>query len=307
MRVADRVLAEKVKVPDLALQHPDLEEPGQSRKAIKAAAEFLRLRVPVIEATIVAEQVFSAPMMKIEDFPCVRPPWLAFWLEYARPRNAPPGCPDRWGLLVVQHNVERFAQQAQKREWPVDAEFSYSMCLFAELRSQIFGPCAQWDIAIDTRGLCQRADFTIMTSHLADEKDMTARLMYAGLQSICFLQCKNVHVVDGEPPPPKVARAQARKLGRPPLTYSVVKIDPFGTRKVRRDHGVSVHAAAPRRLHTVPGHFSHFGDCCPGVHEPKGLAFGKLTGMFWTPQHVRGDLEAGVVAHDYQIKPKQRA
>ena len=297
------VLAEKVKVPS---RLADMGSKG--REANQATAGFLRRHIPVIEATLVAEQVFGAPLMTLADFPCLTPPWPAFWLEYVRPRNATKATPERWGLLCVEEGIEHFAKQAADQRWPVSAERAFTMGLYAEYRSQVFGPCAQWEIAVDERGIGVQADYAVMDRNVRDEENTPdfERLMWTALQTITFFHCRNVHVVPGEPLPPKVAKAQTKKLGRAPLVYSVVKIDPFGQRKARAAANGGG-TAAPRRLHTVPGHFAHFGNCCPGVHEPHGLAFGKLTGMFWSPPHIRGDLEAGAVVHDYQMRPSGTA
>lgn len=83
MRLADLVLAERVKIPDL-VEFADAKRPGSLQKARQAnavTADFLRKRIPVVDASLVAEQVFGAPMMSLEDFPCLRLPWPMSWIE----------------------------------------------------------------------------------------------------------------------------------------------------------------------------------------------------------------------------------
>jgi hypothetical protein len=312
VRLADLVLAERVKVPDL-VQFADSIHPGQAEKARltnAASADFLRMRIPVIDASLVAEQVFGAPMMSLEDFPCLRLPWPMCWIEFARPRGVSQRIPERWGFAVIDMDIETFARNAQARNWPTDAEYGFIMTLYIQEHGQALGPCATWEVAVDERGIGITADYTILNADQAWEKENDqrehdfARMTFTALQAITFFHCRNVHVVPGEAPPPKVAAKQVKKLGRPLLAYSVVKIDPFRTRQARGE-GLGG-AASARRLHTVPGHYSHFGNCCPGVHEPHGKAFGTLTGMFWVPPHVRGDLEAGAVVHDYEVRPNGR-
>lgn len=631
MRIADLVLAQKVKIPTTLT---DVEHQKIARGLTEATSFFLQSRIPVIEASLVAEQVFTSPLMELEDFPCLAPPWEVFWLEYSRPHNAPPAAPERWGLICVEHGIGEFAKLAQERSWPVEAERSFSMELYAEFRSQVYGPCAMWEISIDDRGIGLKVDWTILSQHLRPSEldpgveQAFQKLMWSALQTITFLHCfggdtevvtragvlpisklagtevelltkdmklssdrscthwvrarvegfgqqptfdlrvrrdgheqvirttighrwfvgasarrntarevttvelrpgdrlvtvrppaaganckesavgvahglvygdgsrnaheswaeffgddreemlrffpsprvtrlpnrstgairvsglprsfkelpredegtaylfsflagwfaadghvgkqgqvvltsanadalhwmrrvglsrlgmvmgepqvvmrrgidgkvsplwsmlidrgsvsarffvreyhrvrfesmsvkanpnrwevvsvepsglieevfcavvpdteafviggmiltgncRNVHVVDGPRPERKVAAKQTKKLGRPPLTYSVVKIDPFKGRRASSG-GTAGGTGRSVRMHTVPGHFAHFGNCCPGSHEARGLAFGKLTGMFWVPQHVRGSLSEGAVVHDYVITP----
>lgn len=56
------------------------------------------------------------------------------------------------------------------------------------------------------------------------------------------------------------------------------------------------------RLHSVRGHVAHYGDCCPGRHEPGGLLSGRTTGRVWVPQHARGVAALGQTHQTYVIK-----
>lgn len=126
---------------------------------------------------------------------------------------------------------------------------------------------------------------------------MIAGLLPA-LQSIAFLHCKNA-VVDEVEPRPKLSARHRREHGRPLLRFQTVRLEVPRSRHASSDtrygNGDS-HA-----LHIVPGHFSHYGDCCPGAHEPHGLLFGRLSGVYWMPQHMRGNPARGVVQTDYDL------
>lgn len=61
----------------------------------------------------------------------------------------------------------------------------------------------------------------------------------------------------------------------------------------------STSPAVPARSRRRPVH--HYGDCCPGRHEPRGLLFGERTGRVWVPQHARGDAEMGTTRQTFHL------
>ncbi|MBZ0293363.1 MAG: hypothetical protein K8L99_12420, partial [Anaerolineae bacterium] len=114
-------------------------------------------------------------------------------------------------------------------------------------------------------------------------------ILYPALMSLQFLNCKNVELVDYEPSP---RIKQLSEKHRVPLdTYKVLKVNT--TRKVYPDREGDDSPSDPKRLHIVRGHFAHYTDEAP--------LFGKYTGTFWIPAHVRGDESVGMVVKDYEI------
>jgi hypothetical protein len=110
-----------------------------------------------------------------------------------------------------------------------------------------------------------------------------------------LLSCKNVvearHKIDRS-----LQKARHRK-GKQPLTeYRTVEIQVPITRFRREKSDESVEAVR-KRLHTVRGHFAEYA-------EDRRL-FGKHTGRFWIPAHVRGAQEAGAIIKGYSLEPKQ--
>jgi hypothetical protein len=301
MKLADLVVADRVRLPPAFLDQPDGATKGA---ALNEAVRGLLDRAPIIDATDVAEQIFASDSpLALSDFPLLAPPFPQFWLEYRRPPSAGAKTPKRWGVWVIEiphEGIQRFIAGREK-EWPAETWWGLGMTLYAEMDGQPYGPACLWDIALDSRGLGLQADWqgtTAVPRELADKAERSlATLMLCSLQTISFLHCRNVRTEPASTPP-RVAAKQAKKLGRPPLRYSVVKIAPFGSKGSGGGRGGP---SGPRRYHTVPGGFHHYGNCCPGVHEPHGLAFGKREGMFWVPMHARGNRRKGVVAHDYEI------
>lgn len=115
--------------------------------------------------------------------------------------------------------------------------------------------------------------------------------------------CRNVKT-DQVGIPPKLDKRHLRDHGRSLLRFQTVRLDV--PRKGSNSTGKGPSHVAPA-LHIVPGNFHHYGDCCPGGHEPKGLLFGKLTGVYWVPQHARGSAARGEVRSDFDLQVKGNA
>ena len=118
------------------------------------------------------------------------------------------------------------------------------------------------------------------------------------LLAICFAHCKGTEIEE-HPPSRQVRRAAERK--KEP-TFSFYTIDVRPTARVLREERTT--ASRPpadaeqgiaRALHICRGHFAHYT-----AEHP---LFGKYTGTFYRPMHLRGSVENGVVVKDYLIHP----
>lgn len=110
------------------------------------------------------------------------------------------------------------------------------------------------------------------------------------LLAMTFANCKNVFLQEHHTPP-KVARKRA-KAGKPIGTsYKTLLIDPM--REVLKTEGNVEKNGLKKALHICRGHFATYTDDKP--------LFGKVTGTFWKPMHVRGSKERGEVKKDYVI------
>jgi len=121
----------------------------------------------------------------------------------------------------------------------------------------------------------------------------TARVLgYAEvpLTAICFAHCKGVAITDRQQA--RQQRRAAERAGRPPLvTYKTIDIAPVT--RILREEGDVEHVGIKKALHICRGHFAHYT-------EDKPL-FGKHTGTFYIPMHVRGTAERGAVVKDYRV------
>lgn len=117
--------------------------------------------------------------------------------------------------------------------------------------------------------------------------------MYFLLQlylAISFMHCKNVE--HREEVPSYLERTAWKKKHRRRLVrYHVLDIDPM--RKVLDDDGGARTHGIGRALHICRGHFATYTEDAP--------LFGRHTGTFWKPQHVRGSAKSGVVVKDYRL------
>jgi hypothetical protein len=113
-------------------------------------------------------------------------------------------------------------------------------------------------------------------------------LMYA----LSVANCRNVEATETEPDLSRQQRRAAERKGEPIRRYYVLAIKPGrGGAEARRDSTDK----APRAMHLCRGHFA--------TYSAERPLFGKYSGTFWVPAHIRGSDELGVVAKDYQTTP----
>lgn len=118
--------------------------------------------------------------------------------------------------------------------------------------------------------------------------------------SLALMNTKNVELID-HPPPIKLSKKHEKKYGQPLVAYKTAQVSPMRT--VQRMDGDDAPSSERdtiskgiQPLHIVAGNFADYRDG-PGM-------FGnpKLKGVYWRPQHVRGNVERGVVVKDYEVK-----
>ncbi len=113
------------------------------------------------------------------------------------------------------------------------------------------------------------------------------------LFAICFAHCKGTEIEEHKPS--RQVRRAAERAGKPVFTFHIIDIEP--SRKVLRTEGHISENGLAKALHICRGHFAHYT-----AEKP---LFGKLTGTFYRPMHVRGSAESGIAVKDYRIHPTQ--
>jgi hypothetical protein len=111
--------------------------------------------------------------------------------------------------------------------------------------------------------------------------------MFPALVAISFMHCKNVDLID-EPLTRQQRRMKERKGG---ITYKVLDIEPF--KKQVRSETRPGESQLQRALHICRGNFATYTEDNP--------LFGKLTGTYWRPMHVKGNKSRGEIVKDYDI------
>jgi len=141
----------------------------------------------------------------------------------------------------------------------------------------------------DNARLNQMIDSTGIT------KELWARFVFGMTMHICciassFMSCKNVQLVERQSP--RHERRQREREKKPPLTkYYTLNIEPM--KKILRVEGKSEEVGLKKAMHICRGHFAYY--------TPDKPLFGKLSGRFWIPAHVRGSKDLGEIKKDYRV------
>lgn len=124
----------------------------------------------------------------------------------------------------------------------------------------------------------------------SDLSRSVAHEFFPALLTISFLHCKNV-IVKTEVPSQALSNVHSHKTGRPLVRYKILEIEPM--KRILRSEGQSEKTGLKKSLHICRGHFKNY-------EQGHGL-FGRIHGMYWWESHVRGSVEEGITAKDYNI------
>lgn len=160
----------------------------------------------------------------------------------------------------------------------------------------IFGE-ATWTQFLDSRGRFiggeESGPLLFIGSKFLVTADAAA-VLYPVMFAISLLHCRNIELRDR--PISRQQRRMAERTGKPVITYKELVIDAFRS-QVRHETDAAGGNEIKRALHICRGHFATYTDANP--------LFGRVTGTFWRPMHVRGTKEAGEVRKTYQVRGKK--
>ncbi len=108
--------------------------------------------------------------------------------------------------------------------------------------------------------------------------------------AVSLMNCKNVTVDTRRTPVSKVSKPKRRRPD-PRLEYHTIVLPERRQAGVR---GMADAAGSVRPFHQVRGHFA--------TYTAEAPLFGKHTGTYWKPWHTRGDMSAGEIRSDYEVK-----
>lgn len=124
---------------------------------------------------------------------------------------------------------------------------------------------------------------------------LVTSLIATTLTGFMFSHCKNVEIVE-ELPPRQIRRAMQRRGEHVVKHHEVSVLQSHNV--TRGGTGGSRSDSPSRALHIARGHFATYTEDAP--------LFGKYTGTFWRPAHVRGKADHGTVHKNYKVKaPKE--
>lgn len=155
------------------------------------------------------------------------------------------------------------------------------------------------EFGCDTQGNVRNGLHTrIPTLLLEADPDHAPKYVYMSAFMIAdamqMFGCKNVGLRQNDNDPVQVRRAVKRHGGKPDdYKYHTLIVRPPGARPDSPGEDIGV-GDTPR--HLCRGHFSEYGPAFG-----KGLLFGKYSGRFYIPPHLKGDKKNGTVEKDYAI------
>jgi len=227
----------------------------------------------------------------------IAPPFGRFWIDFHAPNHLGLYA---WGVLV-----ESLADDGPDEMW---GRWTLSATIVVEQRKgHPFGAIIHFIVPVSDDGSMRvgqiaedligaPASSAVLSDESADEDvqlwvDEFKPYLMAALLTISFMHCKNVDLVEVDPPE-RVSQRHRRRHGFPLARYHTLNIDPM-RRALARDGHADTEGLATA-LHICRGHFKTFTGEAP--------LFGKLTGTYWWTDHVRGDPSEGEVAKDYRIR-----
>lgn len=255
---------------------------------------YMIANLPVIVGDNVCEYIYSLGVEKEwatdADFPCCSPPFENFFFETKAPaatqqKESKVWMPQMWGFICLSYKVEE-SQQSENC-----AAVFVSIPIMLE-KDRILSPAGYLVADIGRDHCIKSAGRATLFDDSPNSWVKIWNVLQTPLQlTMSFMNCKNVKVIDNKPRDLKSREIKAKQ--RPWVTYKTLDIEPM--RRVLRTEGNAESTGLKRALHICRGHFA--------TYTPEKPLFGRVSGQFWIPAHVRGNKQNGVVVKDYNANP----
>lgn len=225
----------------------------------------------------------------------VRTPWIREGPEHGKEIQPPYAV----GMLAWSDEFEEedAEELAEKRDFTTTPRWWVRiLAVDQQTKSATSMPSALFELYIAPSGRVIDS-VTPFWAHANTPEDVGGMLGWAArctmplMLAIAFMHCKNI-MLPTVSPPPKASRKAQKRHGRPLTKYRVLEIVPM--REILNWQGGARENGLKKALHICRGHFATYS-------EDKPL-FGKYSGTFWKPQHVRGSKDRGKVIKDYAVK-----
>jgi hypothetical protein len=220
-------------------------------------------------------------------YPLCLPPWPRCWIEW-RSDEAPVACAvthitrrsvAAWGEMVTEIAPSNL---------PIIQSADSVVLLIPWVRNSS-GKLTAFDalavVAMDERGVILDVSFKGANS---ESLRMSPVLYHFPLFTFCLSNCKNISLVEA-------LAYRRRSRGRPKNFYSYKVLATSGSLTATGSGDSATADPIGRRMHICRGHFACYSDERP--------LFGKFTGLFWKPMHLRGKVNVGIADKDYEVNP----
>lgn len=215
-------------------------------------------------------------------YPNCIPPWGATWIEWNDGKHFAGAFVAHFARHTTDFFDEvltSFAFNKPNIEHIIQADSLYLMLG----SDRVFSPTS-WAIAMDREG-------AVVDMGYAGQAPQNNSSIHMPLYVFSLANCKNVSPVEEKAEYTPKGFERGRQKVRAFYRYHVLKISGSFTGTPHESKGGTVDKA----MHICRGHFAKYTDDKP--------LFGKYTGLFWRPMHVRGSVKNGVVDKDYQLVP----
>jgi hypothetical protein len=239
-------------------------------------------------------QKFHSGTEILNEAVTLAPPFRSIWLE-GRTGKAPKEF--QFGILCLAAERdevdESLVPERLRKAFPF-WRWALDLLFIVDTGSFISTPM-DCTVALDYDGRLFKRDDSGMSIVWATHEEISPDVRMAFfnhgvfplLLAIGFMHCSNV---THEPMvfSRKKEREFQRSYGRPFLAYKTIRVVPFKPVHVP----LAGDTGEERPWHMVRGHFADYRE--------RGL-FGRHKGIYWIPEHGRGNRHIGEIRHDYEV------
>lgn len=273
---------------------------------------LIKARVFVIDN--VTQYLFAQCNQEIwgpEDFPHLAPPFESMWIETYAPSHCqsegvskPWTGYSSWGWLMESKEIPSVPDDIKapliKGEFyppEGDPRWSTTATLFCSLHGRITGPSLVQTYVVmpDGRPFNGKMIMGIVGRDprhgIGEQSVVNQPEIFPVKLAISLMHCKNV-AHETVSPSEQATRAYKKKIGKEPVSYHVLKIEPF--KSAMRSAG-SEKTGLKQAMHICRGHFKDY---------TKSGLFGKLQGVYWWHSAVRGKNSERRIIKDYEVSPE---
>lgn len=240
--------------------------------------------------------------------PNVAPPFPRFAVEFGCPPELEPRRYGRVAVIVTALDYEiETAPSEFRQHFTQTPKWTLTFVTITEMAGRIVQmPIAIHKYVYPTGELAARKDEWMFASEAMPETGLTASDLQTDtvslgsfvmdwfiaptLFAISLTHCKGVTIRAVPPLPHHSRKVRKRRKQLPTLEHHLIEIKDRTGRIA--DHA-ALETAIRKGLHIVRGHYATYTEEAP--------LFGRVTGAFWIPAHVRGSLSYGANTSEYQV------